>query len=346
MDFSFIVPVYNRSDELDELLESFARQPDKNLFTYEIIVADDGSEEDLKPIVKKYENTLPVHYFKKNNTGPGDTRNQAMKRASGNYFVILDSDVILPENYFEKLYRLYQTGKLKDLGGGPDKAKKDFSPLQKAIDLTMTAFFSTGGIRGSKRKVTKFVPRSFNMIVHRKVFEETGGFGNMHPGEDPEWVYRAWKMGFESRFYPELYVFHKRRITLKSFFNQIKKFGKARYVLNLLYPGFRSPVFLFPLVYTLGLLFALIGLWFNFYIILVLYFMYGFLLITEFWIKSKSIKISLLAFIVFQIQMIAYATGYIKAALKVRSDPENLSRKIPELFFKLKKEKPEHERNF
>ncbi len=338
MKFSFIIPVYNRSEELRALLESFAGQRHEDDFTYEIIVVDDGSQEDVFSVVKRFENRLPVVYLRKPNTGPGDSRNKGMQMARGAYFVILDSDVILPVYYLRILNALEQEGRLTDLGGGPDTSATEFSDFQKAVDLVMTSYLTTGGIRGKKKELTHYVPRSFNMIVKREVFERTGGFSSMHPGEDPEWVYRAWKQGFRSGFYPELFVYHKRRIDREAFFKQMKKFGMARVILLRKFPEFSSPVFYFPWLYTAGLFAGISGAVFGYPWLLWLYVCYWAAVLSEFLIKSKSLKISILGLVLFQVQMIAYAWGFGKAFVRIRIGGLPPETAFPELFFNLKEQ--------
>jgi len=331
--FSFIIPVYNRPDELKELLESFKYQSKKTL-AYEIIIVDDGSTVDLLPVIQRYENLLPLRYMRKKNSGPGHSRNIGMQEAKGKYFVILDSDVILPDGYLQELNRLEEEDKLAAAGGGADMSRNDFSSFIRAVDLAMTSFSTTGGIRGKKRNMTRYVPRSFNMIVRRDVFKKTGGFGNMHPGEDPEWIYRIWEKGFASVFYPSLPVFHKRRSNWKSFWKQMNKFGIARGILNRAYPQYASAVYYFPAIYSAGLILASLLAAEGRFFLLYLYIIYWLIILAEFLWRSKSIRLSLLAWLVFQVQMFAYATGLIRAVFMLYLLRKSPAEAFPFMFFK------------
>ena len=227
MDFSIIIPVFNRPHELDELLESLSKSSYKKPF--EIIIVEDGSQQKADEIVKKYSDALDLKYFFKENTGPGDSRNFGMKKASGNYFLLFDSDCIIPADYLNLLDEFLSKNNV-DFFGGADQADASFSDFQKAVNFTMTSFLTTGGIRGSAKK--DFQPRSFNMGLSRKCFEKSGGFGQIHPGEDPDLTLRLWQIGFKSAFVSNATVVHKRRIDWASFYKQTHKFNKARSIFD------------------------------------------------------------------------------------------------------------------
>ena len=229
LNISFIIPVYNRPSEIKELLDSFVNL--KSHQPFEIVIVEDGSSNTSKHIVDSFLNKLNIAYFLKENTGPGDSRNYGMKRAKGNYFIILDSDCILPPFYLNAVLDSLNIAYV-DCFGGPDAAHQSFSNLQKAINFTMTSFITTGGIRGNKNSVDKFQPRSFNMGISKVAFEKSKGFGRIHPGEDPDLSIRLWNLGFKTKLITEAYVYHKRRVSIQKFYNQVKKFGMVRPILN------------------------------------------------------------------------------------------------------------------
>ena len=233
MLFSIIIPVYNRPDEIKELLESLLVSDFKE--KYEIVIVEDGSVITCKEEVEKYSNLLNVSYHYKENSGPGDSRNYGMKVAKGDYFIIFDSDCIIPKQYLSEVAKELSVNYV-DCFGGSDAALDSFSDIQKAINFAMTSFLTTGGIRGGSEKLSKFQPRSFNMGISKKAFEASNGFGNIHPGEDPDLSIRLWKLGFETRLFPKAYVYHKRRIDWDKFSIQVTKFGKARPILDSWYP--------------------------------------------------------------------------------------------------------------
>jgi len=338
MKFSFIIPVYDRPDELRELLETFLRQQTGNQdISYEIIVVDDGSPRSLEDVANAFADSLPVRYVRQENAGPGAARNTGMRHARGRWFVILDSDILLPDDYLRRLTELEKKGALAPVGGGPDRARRDFPSFVRAVDLAMTSFITTGGIRGSRKKVSRYVPRSFNMIVRRDVRDTVGGFGNMHPGEDPEWVYRARDAGFSAAFYPSLYVYHKRRTSPRAFWKQMKKFGMTRVLLNRRYPRYASLVYYFPLFYMAGLILAAIlwaaGIpWLAF-----LYGLYWTAIVGVFWVRSRNLKIALQGWVAFHIQMAAYAAGMLQAWTKTVFSRKKAEDLFPDLFFKTHK---------
>lgn len=252
--YSFVVPVFNRPDEVDELLASLSRQ---TLTCFEVVVVEDGSEVPCEQVCQKYADRLRLHYYMKPNSGPGQSRNYGVERAQGEYVIILDSDVVLPEGYLaavdEELRRLPA-----DAFGGPDAAHPSFTPVQKAISYSMTSFFTTGGIRGGKKKLDKFYPRSFNMGIRRDVYQQLEGFSAMRFGEDIDFSIRIFKGGYRCRLFPEAWVWHKRRTDFRKFFRQVYNSGIARINLYKKYPESLKLVHLLPMVFTVGVLFLLL----------------------------------------------------------------------------------------
>ena len=248
MRYSVIIPVYNRPDEVDELLQSLTAQHFKD---FEVVVVEDGSSVPCEKIVNQYQGKLDIHYYNKPNSGPGQTRNYGAERSNGEYLIILDSDCILPEGYLDAVEKELQTAPA-DAFGGPDRAHSSFTDIQKAINYSMTSFFTTGGIRGGKKKMDKFYPRSFNMGVRREVYQALGGFSNMRFGEDIDFSIRIFKGGYQCRLFPDAWVYHKRRTDFKKFFKQVHNSGIARINLYKKYPESLKVVHLLPAVFTLG----------------------------------------------------------------------------------------------
>lgn len=251
MKYSIIVPVYNRPDEVDELLGSLTEQTEKD---FEVIIVEDGSSVACEKVCNGYKATLDIHYFMKENSGPGQSRNYGVARAKGEYVIILDSDVVLPPGYIESVSDELEKAPA-DAFGGPDKAHSSFTDIQKAISYSMTSFFTTGGIRGSKKKkLDKFYPRSFNMGVRRDVYNKLGGFSKMRFGEDIDFSIRIFKAGCKCRLFPESWVWHKRRTDFRKFFRQVYNSGIARINLYKKYPESLKLVHLLPMVFTVGVL--------------------------------------------------------------------------------------------
>lgn len=248
MKYSFIIPVYNRPDELRELLESLTSQSVKD---FEVIVVEDGSTQTSGEVAEAFADFFPLSYFEKENTGPGPSRNYGVERAKGEFVIVLDSDVVLPEGYLAAVDAELARDAC-DAFGGPDRAHASFSSTQKAINYAMTSFFTTGGIRGGKKKMDKFYPRSFNMGVRRSVYAELGGFAPMRFGEDIDFSTRIFETGHACRLFPEAWVWHKRRTDLRKFFRQVHNSGIARIHLEKRHPGTLKLVHALPAVFTLG----------------------------------------------------------------------------------------------
>lgn len=331
MKFSFIIPVYNRPDEIDELLQSLTKQVYNNDF--EVVIVEDGSSIPCQFVIDAYKDRLNISYFFKPNSGPGDSRNFGMRNAKGDYFLILDSDCILPPNYLLEVEKALQND-FVDCFGGPDKALDSFSDVQKAINFSMTSFMTTGGIRGGSEKIGKFQPRSFNMGLSKKAFEESQGFGNIHPGEDPDLSIRLWKMGFETRLFVNAYVYHKRRIDWSKFYKQVNKFGKARPILNSWYPEYNKLTFFFPSLFLIGLIFSMLFLIFGISFFFGLYLLYFILVFVISSIQSKSLKIGIYSLFAVATQFYGYGVGFLKSFWNIIILKRKPQEAFPELFFK------------
>ncbi|MDX2003506.1 MAG: glycosyltransferase [Chitinophagales bacterium] len=309
MFFSLIVPLYNRSDEIRELLESLTEQTFKD---FEVIVVEDGSKIPAEEIVMGFADRLDVKYYFKPNSGQGFARNYGFERANGQYFVIFDSDIIVPPYYLEAVYRDVTTKQL-DAFGGPDAAHSSFTDTQKAISYAMTSYFTTGGIRGKKKNLGPYHPRSFNMGLSRKVYETVGGFIIPYMGEDIEFSIRIIRAGFKTALIPDAYVFHKRRTDLKQFYKQLHFFGRARINIYTFFKDELKLVHFFPAAFTIYLIVLALSLLVA---PLVFFVLYAFLLlfITLIFIDAswqyRSVKIGLLSVGASLVQLTAYGIGF------------------------------------
>ncbi len=312
IELAVIIPVYNRPDEVDELLESLCNQTDKD---FEVIVVEDGSTQKCDKQVEKYTSLLKISYFYKPNTGPGLTRNYGTEKSRGNYSIFLDSDCILPPHYIQVV-----RDKLKkdwvDAFGGPDKAHPDFTTIQKAIDYSMTSFLTTGGIRGGSEKLDTFYPRSFNMGFSKSVFEKTKGFSSMRFGEDIDMSIRILNCGFKTALIKEAFVYHKRRSNLKQFFKQVFNSGIARINLYKRHPASLKIVHFFPSLFLLGtLLFLLLALFISTWFLLPLV-LYTLFLFFDASVKNKSMYIGLVSIGACYVQLTGYGAGFLVAFWK------------------------------
>ncbi len=312
-----IIPVYNRPQEMDELMSSIANQDYKGFA--EVVIVEDGSTLKSDCVIEKYKRQLTIKYYEKENSGPGASRNYGMARAKGDYFIILDSDVILPKHYLtkvnEQLKKYYTDG-----FGGPDAAHSNFTPLQKAINYSMTSFLTTGGIRGKRKGIGRFQPRSFNMGISRKAFKVTNGFSDVRVGEDIDFTFRLWEAGFETQLIQEAFVYHKRRNTIKNFFKQTYAFGMARAKLNNRYPKEAKWIYWLPALFIIGIdismLFFLLGYW-QFITFYGFYFIAIFLTAT---VENKNLKVGFLSMITSLIQFLGYSLGFLVSQIFTKNN--------------------------
>ncbi len=307
---TIVVAIFNRRDELFELLNSLTFQTDK---AFEIIIVDDGSLIDLKPTIHSFDGILDIKYFRKDNSGPGLSRNYGSKRASGEWLVFVDSDVIVEKEYIQNIKKDILAVPC-DAFGGADKAHKGFNLMQKAISYSMTSVFTTGGIRGNKKSVSKFQPRSFNMGVKKEAFEKAGGFSEMRIGEDPDLSMTLWENGFTTAFFNDIAVYHKRRVDFGKFSKQIYQFGCARPILNQRHPKYVKISFAFPTLFFLGYILGFIEYFIlGRGIILAMYGLYTFMVLIHAMIVTKNIAIAGMAVISTYIQMFSYGYGFLKS---------------------------------
>ena len=329
MKYSIVIPVYNRPDEVDELLSSLLSQSFQD---FEVIVVEDGS---------KITGKLCLSYFMKPNSGPGQSRNYGAERANGEYLLILDSDVVLPKDYLQAIEDELNTLPCEAFGG-PDASHPSFTPVQKAISYSMTSFFTTGGIRGGKAKLDKFYPRSFNMGIRRDVYQTLGGFSKMRFGEDIDFSYRICEAGYKPRLFPKAWVWHKRRTDFRKFFRQVFNSGIARINLEKRHPGTMKLVHMLPMVFTVGViglvLLFILGLSMYFYgewldannlrptdnmhqgvgfcfciIALFPLLLYSFIIFVDSSIKNHSIWVGILSIPAAFVQLMGYGLGFLKA---------------------------------
>lgn len=323
MKYSLIIPVYNRPDEVDELLDSLTRQ---TCTDFEVLVVEDGSQVSCEEVVGRYADCLPVRYFQKDNSGPGLSRNYGAERARGEYLIVLDSDCVLPPGYLQEVENELLR-EPADAFGGPDRAHDSFTDVQKAINYSMTSFFTTGGIRGGQKKMDKFYPRSFNMGIRAEVYRALGGFAPMRFGEDIDFSIRIFKGGYRCRLFPEAWVWHKRRTDLTKFFRQVYNSGIARIHLYKKYPESLKLVHLLPAVFTVGaallVLFAAVcrvmgvhgyeicnTLW---WVALMPLLLFALLVCVDSAVRNRSLWIGLLSVEAAFVQLTGYGSGFLCA---------------------------------
>lgn len=331
LNYSFIIPVYNRPNEIRELLLSMRELEFQR--PYEIVIVEDGSTVDSKKVIEEFSTSLNISYFSKPNTGPGDSRNYGMKMAAGNYFIILDSDVILPPYYLKEVDKALNKNYVHCFGG-PDGAHGSFSSVQKAINYSMTSLLTTGGIRGGKRRVGKFQPRSFNMGLSKEAFTKTNGFGIIHPGEDPDLALRLQKLRYKTLLFSNAYVYHKRRINWYKFLQQVYKFGLVRPILNLWHPESAKLTYWFPAIFMAGFILSLVVLIFKIPILFQIYLIYFLLVFLHSLFLNHKVSIAAYSVAAVLVQFLGYGFGFCQSTYYLRILNETPYKRFPKLFFK------------
>ena len=332
MKYSIIIPVYNRPEEVNELLQSLTKQTYRDM---EVIIVEDGSTVTCESVVRNYAGKLQLRYYTKENSGPGMTRNFGAEHSQGDFLIILDSDCVLPAGFLQAIEDELMR-KDCDAWGGPDRAHDGFSSVQKAINYSMTSFLTTGGIRGGKKQMDKkFYPRSFNMGIRRSLYRQLDGFSSMRFGEDIDLSLRIYKSNANCRLFPDAWVWHKRRTDFKKFFRQVHNSGIARINLMKRHPGSLKLVHLLPAVFTLGvfacLFLLLIGggltaltlcpnvlIHYNLGMALTLaglvpLLLFSFVVFVDSSFRNKSCKVGVLSIWASFIQLLGYGTGFLRA---------------------------------
>ncbi len=318
MFYSVIIPVYNRPNEIDELLESLTHQTYTN---FEVLVVEDGSTEKCDHIIPKYQDKLKITYFFKPNTGQGFSRNFGFENAKGDYYVVFDSDCLIPSHYFESVENYLRDNPVGAFGG-PDKAHESFTPMQKAISYSMTSVFTTGGIRGNKKHYGTFHPRSFNMGISKEVFEKVGGYRITRMGEDLEFSMRIIKSGFQTALIEDAFVYHKRRTSLSQFYKQLHFFGRARINVGRFYPEEVKLLHWFPALFTIGILVTGFLKWVFpplFFLGVGVYSLFLLLNFLSSLFKNKSLYVAILSVATSFTQLTAYGVGFLGEWIKPSS---------------------------
>jgi len=317
LKYSIIVPVYNRPDELEELLESLSHQTMKD---FEVVVVEDGSQIPCKDVCERYADILCLHYYYKENSGPGPSRNYGVEHAQGEYVIIVDSDAVAPTSFMEAIDQELQR-KPSDAWGGPDAAHESFTDIQKAISYAMTSFFTTGGIRGGKKQLDKFYPRSFNLGIRREAYLALGGFTQTRYskmslyGEDIDFSIRIFRAGLTCRLFPEAWVWHKRRTDFRRFWRQVYNSGYARVNLWRVYPEALKPVHALPSIFTIGTLGLLLLAPFTCCLSLFPLLLLALLILVDSSVRNRSLKVGILSVVATFYQLIGYGIGFLESLL-------------------------------
>lgn len=311
--YSIIVPVFNRPQELDDLLQSLTKQTFTN---FEVLIVEDGSTFRSEKVFEKYSQQLLMQYFFKPNSGPGPSRNFGFEKASGEYFIVFDSDCQIPPHYLKAVEKSLAENKL-DAWGGPDRGHENFTAIQQAMAYTMSSIFTTGGIRGGKSK--NFQPRSFNMGISRDAFKNTGGFRFDRFAEDIELSVRMKEMGLRVGLIPDAFVYHQRRATLKEFFKQVSNFGKGRVLVGRAHPGEIKLVHWFPSFFLLGLVcivpLSIISISLA-EIVSLLYIIYFIAIGIDCFRKTSSVLVAVLSIPSALVQLAGYGWGFLKETFR------------------------------
>lgn len=328
ISFSIIIPVYNRPQEMDELLNSLLFQEFEKSF--EIVIVEDGSTDTCKEIVKVYQERLDITYLYQENSGPGQARNFGMQKAKGNYFIILDSDVILPKKYLETVSNSLNKN-FTEVFAAPDKTHHSFTDTQKAINYAMTSFLTTGGLRNNKG-IQKFQLRSFNMGMSKNAFNLSKGFTKQNYGEDIDLSFRIDKLSLSKQFIPKAFVYHKRRTNWFRFYKQTFNFGSARPILNKMHKNSFKLTYWFPSVFIIGLFLSITGLFVGCFLLYIFYTLYFLLIFMHSLIENKNVKVALFSVQATFIQFLGYGFGFIKSQFRLNILQKTEQETFPKMF--------------
>lgn len=329
MKFSIIIPVYDRPYELEELLQSIRDQA--YVPKPEVVVVEDGSKLSSAEIVKKFAGVLNIKYLVKENSGPGLSRNYGMNKAAGDYFIILDSDCLLSDNYLNEVDNGLAL-KYTDAFGGPDAAHPSFTLIQKAISYAMTSYLTTGGLRNTGSEGKKFQLRSFNMGISRETFFKTQGFAAQNFGEDIEFTNRLWSTGFTTQFLSRAVVYHKRRTSWNRFFKQVYNFGSARPVLGAMYPQMNGLSYWFPVLFMIGFIGSLVMTVLGYHLPMYLFLVYFALIFLDSSLKGKSLILGPVSIFAVIIQFFGYGLGFLISKIKLQVLGKSTKETFPEMF--------------
>ena len=317
MRYSVIIPVYNRPEEIDELLKSLTEVTYKS---FEVLVIEDGSTQTCEHVIGRYKDSLDIYYYEKQNTGQGFSRNFGFERAKGDYFVVFDSDCIIPPNYFDAVNENIEHHNGIDCWGGPDRAQDSFTPIQKAINYSMTSLFTTGGTRGSRRHIGTYHPRSFNMGLSAEVYSKTGGYKITRMGEDLEFSIRIQKSGFTTSYINDAFVYHKRRTNFTQFYKQLFFFGRARINIQRFHPEELQAIHMFPLVFTITFIYSFVGSMLGFPFadqLLILYGIFGAILVFDSFRVERNLLVGIYSAAAGFIQLVAYGFGFLSEFIRL-----------------------------
>lgn len=329
MRFSIIIPVYNRPEELEELLQSICAQNGKH--ELEVVVIDDGSDNRSNVVVSNYEKRLDIKYCFKKNSGPGESRNYGMKRAAGSYFVVLDSDCILPENYLSNV-KASLDAHYVDAYGGRDEAHESFSPWQKAVNYSMTSLLTTGGLRSKESDKNKFQLRSFNLGISKKAFVVTGGFSKQRIGEDIDLNYKLLEKGLSTKLIEDAFVYHKRRSSFRDFYKQTKNFGAARPILSKMHPGSAKLSYWLPSLFVIGFIVSLIMAYNVSIVGILIYALYFVSIAIDSYLKNKSVGVGFLSIVTSFTQFAGYGIGFLRTIFRLYIQQKEPREAFPGMF--------------
>ena len=308
--FSIIIPVYNRPNELKELLDSIKKQTFKD---FDVTIIEDGSKITSEKLSLEYSTQFSIKYIAQTNQGPGPARNNGAFQASGSWLIFFDSDCIIPDNYLEIINKEVECTDF-DCFGGPDKAHPNFNTIQKAIGYAMSSILTTGGIRGAKENLDIFYPRSFNLGVRNSVFNSLQGFSDMRFGEDLDFSMRLLKKGYSTKLLRKAFVYHKRRNNFRSFYKQVYNSGIARINLDIRHKGTMKIVHWIPAAFVLShILILTVGIFYPFFLLSLL-FIPMIILFHSFYV-TKEIKTAFYSVPAAFTQTIGYGLGFIKALI-------------------------------
>jgi glycosyltransferase involved in cell wall biosynthesis len=194
---SIVIPVYNGGKTIGETLRACLKQDFPR--TYEVIVVDDGSNDNSAEIIKSF----PVRYIWQENSGPAKARNNGWRAASGDIICFTDSDCIPRNDWIRMLIKGFDDGLVGAVAGGYDIANNRnrlANLIQREINYRHSKF---------RNYIRAF--GSYNVAIRRNVLEKVGGFNESYraaSGEDNDLSYKIIQNGYKIMYQKEAKVAH------------------------------------------------------------------------------------------------------------------------------------------
>ncbi len=208
---TIIITTFNRAPVLLRALESLAQVQTDGEFAREIVVVDNASTDETRATVETFAATVdfPVRYAYEARQGLPFARNRGLAEAQGDWVSFFDDDQLAEPDWLLTLHREAQSRSLKCVGGARDLVI-EADEIPSLHPYCRKLLGESHGGAGSQRYSRTFLPTTGNVLVHRSVIRQLGGFNNnwLEGGEDTNFFNRLIGSGVEAWFVPTALVHH------------------------------------------------------------------------------------------------------------------------------------------